>query len=416
MAAVHVDLRRLAASVLFGVLVACGAGAGPAIGADGGVRADGGPAPDAGPGLDGGGFDDLDAVIDTKMQTALVPGLAAAIVKDGRRVWSKGYGLADIAMNRAVTTDTLFILASISKAVLAVAIMQLVEQGHFGLDDDINGKLPFPIRNPRFPDTPITYRMLMSHASSVADGESIDAFELTIGTDAPLSLADFVRGYFLPGGAYYDSDNWSTRAPASAVEYSNAGAALLGYLVEVVSGRSLQAYCQQNIFLPLGMEETSWFLSGLDTTHIALPYEYAGGQYTTEGHYTFPDYPDGQLRSSVDQLARILGMFMNGGELDGTRVLQRATIDEMRRIQYPALDGDQGLLWYYERDTANRRLLGHSGAYIGTSCDLYYLPSAKAGYIILTNGGTYYDYDDGPELDALSAMGKLLMDKALTLQ
>ena len=427
MQSVRIWIARGVPSLMLLLLVGCGAAGQPGPTQDGGLIADGGPGRDGGAasdagvatGGDGGGLSDatvaeLDAVIAANMETGLVPGLAAAIVKNGVRVWSKGYGLADVANNRAATSETLFILASVSKTAVAVALMKLFEEGQFALDDDINSKLPFRVRNPSFPDAAITYRMLLTHTSSIADGAGLEALE-TYGADSPISLSDWARGYFTAGGAFYGADNFARVAPGGRLEYSNAGASLAGYLVEAITGRSLQDYCKQNIFLPLGMEETSWFLAGLDLTHVALPYTNVGNGFGTEGHYGVPDFPDGQLRSSVDELSRLLGMFMNGGALQGTRILNANTVQEMKRVQLPRLDPDQGLLWYYAADGAGRRLLGHNGAYIGTSCDMFYEPTRGAGFIMLANGGTYYDFDDGAQIDALERITLKLTDAALTL-
>src|SRR5262249_18790043 len=160
-------------------------------------------------------------------------------------------------------------LASISKVVTGVALMQAHERGAFDLDDAIDARLPFPVRNPSFPDVPITYRMLLTHTSSINDTDEVDD-HVAKGHDSPIPLATFLPQYLAPGGAYYTKGSWDRHhAPGTRYAYSNVGASLAGELVERIGGESLEAICQKQIFGPLGMDETSWFLAGLDPSHLA---------------------------------------------------------------------------------------------------------------------------------------------------
>src|SRR3954465_16001521 len=104
-------------------------------------------------GSDAGTAPDLDDYVLARMQTARIPGLAAVAVKAGQTVLSRGWGDADISTHRPATTDTLFMLASVSKTVTSVALMQLWELGKFKLDDSIDAVLGYAARNPKFPDT-----------------------------------------------------------------------------------------------------------------------------------------------------------------------------------------------------------------------------------------------------------------------
>ena len=113
----------------------------------------------------------LDAFIEAEMKAQKIPGLAACIVKSGRIVWSKGYGWSDIKKQLAMDPNrTVQNIGSISKTVTATAAMQLWEKGKFELDDDINHYLPFPVRNPLHADKLISFRSLLTHRSSIADG------------------------------------------------------------------------------------------------------------------------------------------------------------------------------------------------------------------------------------------------------
>lgn len=109
----------------------------------------------------------FDEKISLIMKIAGFPSLATCIIKDNQIVWSKGYGYYDISNQKPATVDTVYILASITKTIVGTAIMQLYEKELFDLDDDVNVFLPFDLRNPNFLEDPITFRMLLSHTSSL---------------------------------------------------------------------------------------------------------------------------------------------------------------------------------------------------------------------------------------------------------
>jgi CubicO group peptidase (beta-lactamase class C family) len=334
------------------------------------------------------GGSELDDFVTAHMQTAQIPGLAAVVVKNDQVVLSRAWGLAEIESNRLATPDTLFMLASISKSVTAVALMQLVEKGQLTLDEPIDAKLGWQVRNPKFPDTPITARMLLSHTSGIEDGPRFGNYYVR-DMDSPIALDAFLRGYLLAAGAYFDAGNWNgTAAPGTHYSYSNAGLSLAGNLLEKIAGMNLQDYCQQHVFGPLGMNESSFFLSGLDRTHLAMPYDVnTAGAFVPAGYYCYPDYPDGQLRTSANQLARFLMAFMQDGQLGTTRILEKASVDEMRK-QQPA--SEEGLSWEFA-PFGSRKLIGHSGADEGVSTDMYFEPATGAGFVVLANGLVFDD-------------------------
>ena len=112
---------------------------------------------------------DLDRFILDGMKEAKVPGLAGAVVKKDKVLWTGAYGWANREQKIPVSNDTLFQIASVSKPVTACAVMQLVEQGKLSLDADVNEVLPFPVRNPKHPKVPITLKHLLTHTSGISD-------------------------------------------------------------------------------------------------------------------------------------------------------------------------------------------------------------------------------------------------------
>jgi CubicO group peptidase (beta-lactamase class C family) len=328
----------------------------------------------------------LDSFILAQMRRSHTPGLSALIVKDGAIAWQRAYGFRDAAATSPVTSDTLFELASISKTVLSVAVMQLVEQGKLALDGDVSDILPFPVRNPGFPGRPITLHMLLGHVSSIVDNWPVIEAHSVENADAPISLRDWFSGYLTPGGPYYAQDaNFARSPPGTAFAYSNQAVALSALAVESVSGVPFDQYCREHIFLPLGMTETSYRLADLDRAHIAIPQVWTGDAFKQLGHHGFPDYPVGALRTSAPQLARFLLMFMNGGEYQGARLLAPATVRQMRTPQYPTLEPAIGIIWFISRQGGDE-YVGQEGADPGVSTLMYFRPRDQVGVIVLTNG------------------------------
>jgi len=334
---------------------------------------------------------DLDGFIRYEMERSHIPGLSAAVFDGGGMRWAQGYGWADIEHERAAGPDTLFQLASISKLVTATAAMQLVETGQLALDADVSTYLPFTIENPHHADIPITLRMLLTHTSSLLDNAGVYESLYTWGADSPITLMELIEGFYTPEGRWYrEGDCFLREAPGTAWSYSNVGFALVGLLVELASGQPFDAYCNDHIFAPLGMTETSWFLRDLEPSHIAMPYEDASGPcsvaYRPYGQYGYPDYPSGQVRTSVAQFSRFMRAFLNGGTLDGATILQPETVEQMLSLQSPDLAPNQGLGWIRLVDEDGVVMVGHGGGEHGVLTMAWFCPEKAVGVIVLTNG------------------------------
>jgi len=342
----------------------------------------------------------IDESILEHMDNKHVSGLAAVIISNDGIEWEGYYGLANRQADIPVTDSTIFMLASISKTVTATALMQLWEDGLFELDDPVNDYLTFDVMHPDHPETEITIRQLLTHTSSIKDNWDV-MDPLYVNGDSPIALEDFMNAYFTPGGEYYSATaNFYAAAPGSGYHYSNIGAALCGSLVEAITGTAFNTFCNEHIFDLLCMEHTAWFLSELDESLIAHPYSYFAGFYTDEGLYGYPDYPDGQLRTTARSLAKFLFTNMTGGSFEGNTLLESATIDSMRTIQDPLIDDEQGLIWYtwsYNGAT----MWGHNGGDAGVVTDMFFDPATQRGYIILTNGNAF----NGPVMSILMNSG-----------
>lgn len=336
-----------------------------------------------------------------------IPGLAAALIVQGELRWIGACGEADLGKRVPMTPDTLLNIGSVSKTFTNAAVLQLWERGRIDLEAEVSGYLPFPVRHPRYPDRPMTIRHLLTHTAGLADGPSYG--ETYACGDPAVSLRDWLEGYVTPGGAYWSEENFMETGPGEARSYSNVGFGLLGLVVEAVDGRSFADYTRDEIFRPLGMDRTAWYLDRIDAAEHAVPYLWLEpdgeleaedlrllpeGDVPTETFvpyclYSFYNYPDGLVRTSVRQLARFVLAHLGGGEVEGARVLAEATVEAMWRAQIPEEVWEegrvQGLTW---RATTSEKLgfvWGHGGADPGIRAQVLYRPADEVAVVVLAN-------------------------------
>ena len=323
---------------------------------------------------------ELEENLQTEFSAIGVPSVSYCVVKNDKVLHSGALGLADRSANRLATDRTGYLIASISKTVTAVALMKLVEQNLISLDDDINQHLPFSVRNPNFPNTPITYRMLLSHTSSISDDYQ-NNFDLNcFGVDCAMTLSQYFDEVFLSTGRYFSTTNFSNNEPGTNEDYSNLGSALVGYLVERITQTPFDVYCKNNIFTPLGMTKTEWRLANLPIDELAIPYP--PNTASTNPHYTFPDYPNGGLRTNVLDLSIFLRMVIQNGSFEGTQILSSASMATMKTLQFGS--ADQCISFYYETFNG-KRVLGHSGGEAGATAEMYYNTNTNVGVIVFSN-------------------------------
>lgn len=328
----------------------------------------------------------FEAAIRQQIEAAKLPSATVLVFNKDKIVFSQGYGMANIEQQRVATPDTLYQIASVSKLVTATAVMRLYEQGHFQLDDDINQYLPFLVRNPQFIEAPISIRMLLAHASSIGDGPAyLESYTLGQSADPTEPLGEFLREYFTPNGRHYSAQNFTNAKPGTALEYSNIGFGLLGYLVEQISGQPFDLYCKQAIFTPLNMPATQWFNRHVDKNRMAMPYGYDAlrGIFTPLGYYGFSNYPDGMLKTSTTEFRRFLHVFLNDGvNLKGEPFLRPETVKEMLRAQYPKINGVAALGWAIIGDKHM-----HGGSDPGVGSVVVISKEAQWGVIMFANSG-----------------------------
>jgi len=297
--------------------------------------------------------EDLGAFFDGMMPLQLdrgdIAGASVLAMRDGQVLLKKGYGVADVKSGRLVDPDaTMFRLASISKLFTWVSVMQLVEQGRLNLDTDVNQYLDFQIR-PAF-GQPVTLRNLMTHTGGFE--ETIDDIILTDPKKA-VTLRDYLirdqpKRIFPPG-----------KVPA----YSNYGVGLASYIVQRASGEPFEQYAERHIFAPLGMTHSSFHQPLEKRLQYADSQGYA--RSTDKPAYGFEFFNPvgaGGVSSSAGDMGRFGQALLNGGELDGHRILKAETLAQMWTPQFQASTAlPAQCMGFYQRWRNGLRWIGHEG-------------------------------------------------------
>jgi len=353
--------------------------------------------------------------IRTLMRLAHKPSLATCIISDNEVVWSHAYGYYDIENKKEATTETLYLQASVSKTITATALMQLYEQGLFDLDDDINEYLPFDLRNPNYPDIPITIKMILSHRSSLADDNLfwICLSYLPGDPDVEGFPYPWLEEYLTPGGTAYSSSTWSLDKPGEQYYYANIGFSIVAYLVEILSHQDFNEYCKEHIFQPLQMNTTGFRLRDVDIENVAVPYEFKNGGYFRHPQYGIHVlYPAITLRTSIEDYSHFIIAHMNGGVWNGIRILNESTVDIMHTAHFSPKDKyNYGLGWQITNKLFEKSY-GHSGGYVGALDLITIVPADNTAVILFSNALDSELHSTRLEWKAISSINNALFHKA----
>jgi CubicO group peptidase (beta-lactamase class C family) len=288
------------------------------------------------------------------MDLHYIPSTAVAVVRNNSIIWAKGYG-------EQPELDLIYMIGSVTKTFTATAIFQLYEQGLIHLDNDVNDYLPFSLRHPNYTDTPITIRMLLQHRSGLSKDSDMYWYGVLaeavhdLGWENPydwLSYPYWIEEHFTPHGSLYNSSVWTSSKPGTTRFYSNFGYDVLGYLIQLATGKPIWDYFQENIFDPLGLYSTGYNYTNFDIAQLAIPYilrfemdpESTGNK--AYPHYNTLGYGCGGLRSNIFDLAKFLLVFLHKGVSNGTRILEEDTLQTMVEMQSAWLKpGDPLIQW-----------------------------------------------------------------------
>jgi CubicO group peptidase (beta-lactamase class C family) len=366
----------------------------------------------------------LDAYINQQMSQGKIGGMSVTVVQNDKVLWNNAYGSTQPGNNKApkVNNDTAFMFASLSKTNIAVATFILYEKGLIDPKDDVNKYLNFSVVNPSFKSTPVTVHHLLTHTSSISDKE-YDNIPIYMPGDPTISLHDTVFNYLASNGRWGSKGkSWNNKkGPGKNYDYSNIGACLMAYICEVIAvknglGKDFDDLVRTQIYAKLGAgtNDGGYFardFSSLKPPAYAMPSQLSKSGWANCQVYSVMDYPTCDWRSSSLTYAKLLGMFINYGNYQGTQILKKETVQYMRgHSGFVSKDGEEpsNALWLYEKNLISgyTYVLGHDGSDAGISTYAYFNPDTGVGYVLLTNA----DMDGKGTVDDTSiAIGGHLM-------
>lgn len=283
-----------------------------------------------------------------------------------------------------VNEKTCFRIASITKWVTAIGLMTLYDQGKLDLDKDISSYLGFKVRNPAFPNTPITARMLLSHTSSLSANAS-----------------NYHPDWNRIGKNGYNPIFDKKVKPGSKYVYADYNGALFGCLIEAISKESVQNYLNKKVFKPLGITAAyspKFLPSGIKTKDLLNPKGKVQISVKKDLNRKYNNKADpegnngytvGKLYINAESLTKLAQMMYYGGELNGVRILKAKTVKLMEADQKGLAKSKYGLstvrLEQFDRGT----WYGHQGRYSGLSSNVYYQRETGITMALVMNGYEY---------------------------
>ena len=345
-----------------------------------------GHAAGTGPSIDIG---EIDSQVDKYFKSSSTVGGSLVIAKDGQIVYSRDYGVASKSKDVPVTEETYFRIASVTKMVSAIGIMQLYEQGKVDLDGDISDYFGYEIVNPNYPKIPITLRQIMSHTTSLSQGGGYSFESRTI--------------HDMLSREVHRPSNFTKEKPGETYSYSNFGAGLMGSIMESVSGVSINTYMTQNVFMPLGIDAAYAACLLKEPDCVASTYE-NGRLVKSASKYLTDDYEDtvdpehhyritvGNLFIRSRDMIKIVSLLCGDGSYQGVRILRPESVEMMRTNQQELQASVTGSSPYglcvnlMDNLIEGQWLYGHQGMASGAICSAYYDPQTKFTFVLFTNG------------------------------
>jgi len=332
----------------------------------------------------------LDAELPKAVASSNSPSTQVAVVHQDQIVWSQAFG-------QNTSINHVYMNASIQKMFTAVAILQLVERGLVDLDADIQEYVPFTVRHPEYPETPITVHMLLTHRSGLVEfphqfaWDTESAFSPQYRPPCPkhlldMSLDEFLAASLVPGGSNYDRRAWVSE-PGQEYHYSVSAYPLLRYLVSQVEGQSYVEYMHENIFDPLGMNSSGFSADEFAGRH-AIPYTRINGE-----NIELPIW-NGQgsmMRTTAEDMAKFLLALLNDGRHGGFQLLQPETIELMQqrtsrfKVFLESSDDLPSKGYGLGLHILRGGWVGIGGSAPGYQSLFRFHPSKQVGYVILSN-------------------------------
>lgn len=324
--------------------------------------------------------------------------------KDGVKLLMS-LGKQDIEEDIDVTEDTIYRIASVSKIIVALGAMKLVEEGKLDIYEDVSKYLGFNLRNPNHPDKKITLEQIMTQSSSITDGfdDPNKGYDAVNGPTMHVPLKEILTN---PNYEYYNPKTFLKDEPGEKWLYSNFGCGILACIVEKVSGKLFTDYIKEILLDPLEIDGGFRVEQVVKKDMIASLYEYNDSGYKkirTKDKFLqimFPKYPIGDnfrgpaggLFISAKDLSKIMIMMMNKGVYNGMRLYKEETISEMEKLHYDKYIYDRqykgkGLQLCHLPFFTKEPLYGHFGYAYGLRSFMFY--NRENGYIFMCSGSNY---------------------------
>lgn len=320
--------------------------------------------------------------IASRMEHYKVPGVSVAFFDHGQILWTRAYGLADVAAKRPVTPDTLFQAASISKPVAALAALRLVQEGKLSLDENVNDKLKtWKVPDNEFTEKEkVTIRRILSHSAGLtvhgfpgyAAGEPLPTLVQILNGEKPANTEP-IRVDVVPGTLW---------------RYSGGGYVVLQTLLDDVTGKPFPQLMSELVLKPAGMTHSTYEqpLPKNLGPEAATPYR-PNGDPVTGGWHTYPEMAPAGLWTTPSDLARVAIEVQNEYAGKSSKILSQSMARQMLTHQM----GSWGLGFGLE-STGNKPSFSHGGANEGFRCNLFAYTDGGQGFAVMTNS------DNGGEL------------------
>lgn len=311
----------------------------------------------------------LDSFVRREMEDKDLPGIAVALVDGQKIVWQKGFGYSDPEAKKPVTADTVFRVGSVSKLFTDIAVMKLAEAGKIDLDAPVTNYLPeFKPRNPF--EKAITMRQLMSHRSGLVREPPAGHYFDSSGTSLRETVASLNRTSLV-----YE--------PEKRQKYSNAGIAVVGYVLEATQNEPFAKYLRRTLLEPLGMKNSSFEPTPEIERHLAK------ARMTTVFGKSFdaPTFelgmaPAGSMYTTTGDLAKFASAIFAA---DNDTFLKKETLGKMWEPQFAEQGAKTGGgIGFFISDLEGHRRVGHGGAIYGFSTEFAVIPEEKLGVIVVS--------------------------------
>jgi CubicO group peptidase (beta-lactamase class C family) len=314
----------------------------------------------------------LDGMMPAQLERENIAGAVIAVVKDGKLLFAKGYGYADMEKRRPVTADaTLFRPGSISKLFTWTSVMQLVEQGKLDLDKDVNGYIDFQI--PPAYGKPITLRDIMTHTSGLEE----TARDLFVVDAQHLTPLDQYLKQHLPQRIF---------PPFEVPAYSNYATTLAGYIVQRVSGKPFEQYVVENIFSPLEMKRTTFVQPLPAELEPLMSKGYRKASDKAKPFEFVEAFPAGSVSTTARDMANFMITHLQDGKFGDQLILRPETAKLMHARTFGSDDRLNGMaLGFYEESRNGQRIIGHGGDTELFHSDLHLILGQNVGLFVSYN-------------------------------